>query len=265
MIRLKLRQCYSITKDFKFQVKFEDKWGYVDQYGEWVIEPKFSGTEDFVNGVAVSCAKWTGCINIFGEWIIGPTLNSYDYKTWKNTPSAIRHKNKWGIISAEGDWTLKPIYDSIGLLSPGLFLIKKDGNHGIADFNGRIVLKCTYINIFKPVNDLICANAKGHGYIFNRKGELLQEIPYWIKYVIKSGIVVTEKNGDGFIDFTGKEILKTEYRIAWAKNDTVVIKNDKNKIGCYDALSGECIAEPIYDDISEFKHGAAITTMQNCK
>jgi hypothetical protein len=53
-----------------------DKKGFYDATGKWVIEPQFEGTRDFKNGFAAAKQddKW-GIINKQGKWVIKPTFD----------------------------------------------------------------------------------------------------------------------------------------------------------------------------------------------
>lgn len=61
-------------------VKMNDKWGYVDTQGKWVIEPRFEEVQEFTTPT-IAAAKLDGLWGIIqkdGTWLISPT--------WKTEP-----------------------------------------------------------------------------------------------------------------------------------------------------------------------------------
>ena len=61
-------------------VKMNDKWGYVDTQGKWVIEPRFEEVQEFTtpNIAAAKLDGLWGIVQKDGSWLISPT--------WKTEP-----------------------------------------------------------------------------------------------------------------------------------------------------------------------------------
>lgn len=57
--------------------KMDDKFGYYNNEGKWVIEAQFNGARDFKNGFAAVKKedKW-GFINTKGEWLVDPVFGA---------------------------------------------------------------------------------------------------------------------------------------------------------------------------------------------
>jgi hypothetical protein len=56
--------------------KKNDKIGFYNTKGEWVIQPQYEGARDFKNGYAAakSGGKW-GIIDKTGKWVIQPSFD----------------------------------------------------------------------------------------------------------------------------------------------------------------------------------------------
>lgn len=72
------RLLYGFSEGLAVAVK-GDKYGYIDNTGQWVIQPHYSDARSFRNGFA-----------------------------------AANSKNRWGIIDKEGNWVVQPTYYDIG-------------------------------------------------------------------------------------------------------------------------------------------------------
>lgn len=92
----------------------KDRWGYIDEKGEYVIEPQFGYAAPFYDGLGMVYDENTekyGYIDSFGEWIIYP---QFDFATNFNEGVAIVGIG-WevGAIDTEGNYILDPIYERI--------------------------------------------------------------------------------------------------------------------------------------------------------
>ena len=93
-------------------VRLDDKWGYIDTTGKFVIEPKFQYAGSFRNGMArveTNDKKW-GYIDMTGKY-----LQLYnDYVGEFQNGFATFHKNeKVGVIDTTGKIIIEPKYDRI--------------------------------------------------------------------------------------------------------------------------------------------------------
>jgi len=125
------------------------KWGFVNQKGEWVIQPAYDKAKTFVNGLApVSKGKIWGYINEKGEEVI-----SFDYRDAEifaaNGLAPVKDK-KWGFINTTGNLVIPMEYD----ITAGLSFIMSGFKKGFINGLARVKSK------------------KGWGFI-NEKGEVL--------------------------------------------------------------------------------------------
>ena len=124
------------------KVSMQDKWGYVDETGEYVIQPQFSYADKFYEGMAVVKDCDTGLygyIDSFGEWVIPPQfdwasgfVNGYAVVAMQyheNSEGTYTTGQKEGCIDIYGEYILEPEYERVftDKEKPGKFLISKDG------------------------------------------------------------------------------------------------------------------------------------------
>jgi len=125
----------------------DEKIGYIDQDGKWIIAPEFEAAKEFdpVSGLAriKKAGKWcyisesgeilnvnaesfgdfseglaygkkgslVGFFNKQGEWVIEPKFGAV--RDFQNGYAAARYNGKWGAIDKTGKWVIEPIYDAV--------------------------------------------------------------------------------------------------------------------------------------------------------
>jgi hypothetical protein len=95
------------------RVKIGDNWAYTNKNGQEIIYIKDSNSlGDFSNGLAVGEKNdKKGFYNTKGEWIIQTQFDAV--RDFKNGYAAVKTGEKWGIIDKTGKWVLIPSYDGI--------------------------------------------------------------------------------------------------------------------------------------------------------
>lgn len=130
-------------------------YGFIDRYGNVVIQPQYKGAGGFYNGRAVV---------------------------------KDRHSNLWGYIDKQNNWIIRPRYCMAGRFSEGLAAVYingrtsngkcVDGKWGFIDTSGKMVIPAKYERVwaFSNVNGNIIAKFEHGGYsgYINKKGE-------WVK------------------------------------------------------------------------------------
>ncbi len=217
----------------------QDRWGYVDETGEYVIQPQYSYADKFYEGMAVACDLDTGLygyIDSFGEWAIPPQFDwasgfvngyavvSVNYSETNGEEYTIGYKD--GCINSYGEIFLEPIYDSVMIeeQNPGKFIISKDGQ--------------TYERIDEDFGVLSVMSAEEYGELSN---ELL--LNSWRVLFYEDEIVRLNKNGE-------KETI--DYK---AFNEALE-KEDISVDDCYvDSFqNGMCaVMEDYYDEDSGYE------------
>jgi hypothetical protein len=118
-------------------------WGFIDQSGKMVIQPKFSEARAFSDGRAwVSTDEFHGFIDAHGKLVIalGKDETARDFSQGL---VRVEQDGKWGYVDTAGGWVVKPVYVQAYSFSEGLAAVQMEtGNgllHGYIDPTGRLV------------------------------------------------------------------------------------------------------------------------------
>jgi hypothetical protein len=118
---------FSGAKDFDkksglARVKKDEKWVYVNEKGEIISFNISEITDDFNEGLSRGKTGYSfGFYNNKGEWIIQPQFEGT--RNFKNGYAAAKANGLWGIIDKTGNWVIKPSF--IGIKDVEIF---KKGN-----------------------------------------------------------------------------------------------------------------------------------------
>ena len=161
-----------------------NRLGFIDHAGNWVIQPQFSYALE-------------GFEPVFKQGIC----------TVKDTSGL------FGIIDKQGQWVLAPEYTSIERVDCGYRMLGKDYTiYGLADSTGRIVLPCEYSNIDVSENGIILAKEGRKWMVSTDLKEMIH--PYMIddqfSFMVPSGVYTN----DGEVAYKEYEAIGY-YRIDW--------------------------------------------------
>jgi hypothetical protein len=211
------------------------KWGYIDDKGDFVIDPIFEYVMNFqANDLAVV------------------QLNSLQ-----------------GIINKEGSFIVKPKYENINEFSEGRApVLNKEGFKIIDEWGKEIIDKYyDYIGSFRS-GRAVTSNRVGDMYYYgylDREGKEIIPIKYKNAYDFKNGkaIVEIEDNKFALINTLG-EILNTyEYSFVGPLGDNELLafsKESEGKKG-YINIAGNIIIEPRFTIALPFERGRAVVNI----
>jgi hypothetical protein len=107
-------------------VEKENLWGYLDNNGETVVEPKYEKACGFREGFA-----------------------------------SVQRNGKWGWINVRGEEVIKPQYENAGVFTNGLAIAQLGGKWGWVDNNGNMAIAFDYEWVMAFRNDGRAAVRKG--------------------------------------------------------------------------------------------------------
>jgi WG containing repeat len=98
----------------------ENRWGYIDKTGKFLIEPKFEEVFSFVNHFArVKTSDGIRFINQKGQFI-GPAFSeARDFSDGMAPVRQDESSGKWGYVDSTGRLAIKPQFDDVGKFSEG--------------------------------------------------------------------------------------------------------------------------------------------------
>lgn len=118
----------------------DNKWGYIDQYGEEVIPLQYDVANNFTNSFAKvkKDGKW-GYINTDGEIII--PIEYYYCSEPYNGFVAVGNGGQYGFVSIKGEKICDLMYDKVEPFNEkGIAKVVLDKKYGYIDENGNIVV-----------------------------------------------------------------------------------------------------------------------------
>lgn len=152
----------------------------------------------------------------------------------------------WGYINKEGDFVIKPQFESaMDFQENGLAIVSKGGLSGIIDRHGRFIVAPKYSSIspFQESRAIVIGDAGFH--IIDEAGKVLTPQAYDYISSFKNGRALFGSTGEqeqylyGYLDIQGKEIIPAQYMIAGDFNEgTALVKIKESQFALIN-LSGE--------------------------
>jgi hypothetical protein len=122
------------------------RWGYIDRAGGWKIEPYFSDTRPFREGVAAvqlggqyAIIDKTRCFEGVAGVDLAPPLGD------RMAPGSLG--GKWGLINAKGNYVVEPAYDEIREAREGRIPFRAAATWGFLDMQGRVAIAPRYLTV----------------------------------------------------------------------------------------------------------------------
>ncbi len=214
----------------------QEKWGYINSKGDFIISPKYDMASDFVDNLAVvEKDKLFGVINKTGLEVLKPEFTSIG--SIKNGYFTAERNKKLGLYGETGPVVLKENYLSIGENGDGLFVIaKKDGKtskFGYIDESGREKIKPKYDLAYMFNNGRALVKEKDIFKIINENGRVVKSLDYNdVKPIENKDLYVVSHDGEkyGFINGDGKIILEESY--SW------IFDVDEEQVVCSKVVNG---------------------------
>lgn len=201
-------------------VKIGNSWGFVNEKGETVVKLQYRDVGQFVNGYAsVNLNGRWGYISEDGSVSIEPRFNeAYDFDA--NGTAMVCVSEKWGIINTQGNYVIDPIYDNMRTSNNGLIEVWLNGCCGLIDSKGNVVVEPKYDDIGFPN---------------------------------ENGIIRVEVDGkSGFIDSNGNYVLEPVFDIFFTSEYGPAAVRVDDKWGYVDLSTATVVIEPIFDSAGKF-------------
>ncbi len=210
---------------------------------------------EFVGG------KW-GILNSDGDVSVLPV---YMFLTNPSRGRVIaRGKDKWGVISVEGDTIVPFNFDHIQFLKnseDSMYLLKTSNRkHGLMDNAGNFITPCIFDAVYKFNDGMARVKTEdGYGYV-DRKGDIVIETKYKRASDFSEGLAaVREKTLWGYIDTEGNQIIPMKYRMCGDFHNGMAWVYLNGKFG-YINSEGEMVVPAVYSKTNDFRNNMAIVT-----
>ena len=258
-----------------FTVYSNNKWGVMDQDGNWVINATYDemfvipdkNKDIFIYAYDINDDTGdykTKAINakkeeLFTGYQKVEAIDNFDSKQniWYEKDALRVQKNeKFGLIDLQGKEILSPEYDAIYSLKgvSGNLIIQKDGKVGLANVSGQVIIEPIYKNVLSlkegHKNEYIIVDENDNQGVISTSGNIIIEPKYKeIKY-IDSGENFAVYDGSWKIATNSGNILLDQgyEEIRNIKGDNVIVKKD-GKFGIT-TTAGEVKLENQYEDLN---------------
>ena len=237
---------FSFSNEPRFKIFNEKdsniKFGYIDKNGKVVIEPKYVGAFDFIDGVAqVAIAKdnsyYYGLIDVNGKGIL-----KFEYDNilpFSENLAAVSSNDKYGYVNKKGKFVIWPKYDDAYSFRSGVARVVVDDKVGYIDKSGKYLIYPKYSRMYS--NDFIgnytIVEKNGKFSVINKKDELIKVLNYDSVYYFSNDTYVAYRGSkSGLINSVGKEILPLNYNVLLTCDDSnfFVFSTDGKKFGVMD-------------------------------
>ncbi|MDR1912045.1 MAG: WG repeat-containing protein [Helicobacteraceae bacterium] len=249
-------------------------WGYIDEKGDFAIEPRFKKAYKFSEGLAIveTANEKEGAIDIKGEFVIKPTFYSIGYFNENGLASASKKSGeKSGLIDKTGSFKVKPKFDAIYRFSKkwgrflgenDLALVEVDKKYGFINVKGEYIVNPEYDRLLSDDNGSVVFAIKDRKFgRLDSEGKFVLDEKledFYIGAFNSKDIAPIRKKGEriGFINEQGDIVIEPQFTsvdrfaksgLAKAANEAAV--KGKYKWGVID-MTGRFIVPPKYDDIS---------------
>lgn len=154
----------------------------------------------FREGLAVSMGddEKLGYINPQGEWVIPPCFdNAYDFL---NSHTVVQYKGKWGIIDKTGKYVFPSLLNnSPGFFSEDLCIVEaNDGKIGYIDQHGTWRISPQFEDGTSFVEGLAGVKINGKWGFINKKGELIIPADYKEIKLFENGVASVKLSNDSW-------------------------------------------------------------------
>lgn len=252
--------------------KLNDRYGYVDEKGNWVIEPNFLYAEEFDRGLALVRPNGLfGYLKEDGTWLVEPTLHYA--LPFDGEIAGVMKGLFWGLINRRGEWVVEPTLRDTSEFKYGLCKVETaDKLVGYIDNKGKWIippvtkgLQFFGLDSVPEGMIMICVDKK-FGF-YDLEGNLAIPPRFEDANDFYEGVAAArdpETRLYGYIDKSGAWAIKPQFvKARDFRNERAVVRvrceGEQGKITRYTLIDrfGKILAEPIFFDIRDayFKKG----------
>lgn len=279
----------AVVFDNLIPIKQKKKWGYIDSLGNFIISPQFDVALPFSEGLApvglkvgmsygIPDCKW-GYIDLSGQLVIDYQFNWIEKFENGQAIASIpdnrglvgRYHGKHGVINKKGAFVIKPIYESIGDFSEGLYNVEIKKKWGYIDAKGKIIIPLHYSDaspfkeglakVQEDNKNYLCIGKTGktiHSCSYDSKNfEYGFETKYSIYRFCEGLAIYISKDKCGYINNKGEETIKAQFNDATDFHEGFACVKIDKKWGFINH-KGEIVIQPQFKSSSLFNEGLAM-------
>lgn len=140
-----------------YLVKYGRKFGWLDEKGDYLINPRFLDAMPFGESSLAAVKddvseKW-GFVDKDGNWIITPKFRAVLPFEMRNVaPACDAERRLWGLIDNSGEWIVPPQFEKIYEMGiPDRFMVEDAAEMvGVIDLQGKYIVQPRYDDFETP-------------------------------------------------------------------------------------------------------------------
>ena len=243
------------------RAEIQNKTGFVDSNGSWIIEPILQNALDFSEGVAsVQIGNRIGIVDKSGNWIVEPILAKWARMEDGVALVTLSGTQKYGFIDPTGRWVVPPIYDNASPFRSGLAAVGRDGKNGFVDRKGRVVidLKFEYAREFVGDFGLVKIDA-AYAYIDRTGRVIVAGLTSVGGDIVTDGIARAYIGAKGgYVDLTtGKWIIEPQFESTRPFYEGLAAVNDNGRGAFIDKTGRFMFPDKTFTWVESFSNGKA--------
>jgi len=133
--------------------------GFINPEGKVVIQPCFTSTGDFTEGLAPASLTDEGTLHPGGEYM--------------PDESQRESERRWGFIDKTGGWAIPMIYERVQHFQEGLAPFRRDGKWGYLDRDGKVVVSPRFDDAREFSRGVAKVIADGKIFFIDRLGHVI--------------------------------------------------------------------------------------------
>lgn len=237
------------------------KWGYINEKGEFEIDPHFEFAADFQkNGLAtVKKGDKYGCIDRLGNEVVPFIFETIiDFSEGR---APVVYEGRYHIINESGEVLTKQGYNFISMFEYGRALVSDQVNdkflYGFLNREGEIAIPIQFESADDFKDGLAVVKIKDQNFaLIDRHGNLVHQYQYFYVGNYGEQLLAFKKSMNdklGYIDMKGNVVIEPTFSVALPFEDgraVINVADDfQNKYGLIDK-KGTYIIQPQYNDIN---------------
>lgn len=250
-------------------VMVRDKAGFIDESGNFIIEPKYEMALGFSEGLAL--VKYKGkysYIDRNGNFIIQP--NFYRCDSFKDGLAWVMDvvKLKSNFIDKAGKIKFSERYYLNSKYNEGLINCDEEGGWGFIDSSDRFIIPPIYkyarpffenkaAVLLKNTSTRKATKKALYGFI-NKNNDIIIDPKFQGANIrFSEGLCAVGNNTYGYINQDGEIVIPYEFALGGHFNEGMAVikpKGRNKKYGCIDT-EGNITIEPIFTHIEDFQNG----------
>lgn len=198
-------QQQEITRNQPLVVVQNGKYGYIDHYGKFVIEPQFYRASEFSGGFAT--------VYVCGRQLsIDPSGKLGPYRITRDEGLMTRSRqSRVGFVDASGQFRIPPKFDEALAFSEGLAAVRIGEKWGFIDKTGALAIEPRFEQAYYFFEGVAVAEIEKRSVLINREGKLVANGFDGFGSIAEGRVPVSVGKNHGFIDFAGKVVIPLIY------------------------------------------------------